>query len=465
MNRRLHSASERERAIGAALGVVVAYCAPHGNAFPQQSIRRHRLPPGAPHSRHPRAGKTGSSQTRTAAAGPAPAALGAPAPTTVTADRLNYLVGETPNYELSNAAPNQPLIWTVKRDGQPPMTFPVEGQNTDAAGHWSGRGDAWLSAQTGFFTVTVRAGNTSARVCFTVIDDFGPPSGKSAADLIGVTHVAGDYRFAGPGSPFGPVPFLVEGAERILNLGARRGFFYLSPQFGIVDYPEDDFGPGNINTLLDLAKSPPYRQLFDHPFEEFVLTTYTFANWNWTLDRAKGLQSVDFSSQAETAEIAALVAHLAATYPDKKFVIKNWEGDWQIQESFDLQGVPTPQRILEFITWMQARQAGVEQGRATAQSADSIQHAIEFNLLGHYLHDSPCVLRDVIRQVKSDIISYSSWETCSHFDTRFMKDAIAFAQRAPGVDGRKLMIAEFGVANDPPDPKLARVLRLFWTLL
>lgn len=389
--------------------------------------------------------------TGAAAIPSAGAAIGAPATALLTSDRVNYLVGERPTYELSNAAPNQPVGWIVKREGRPPMPVSVAGQITDASGHWSGMGDPWTAEQTGFYTITAQAGNATARRCFTVIGDFGPPSGKTAADLIGVTHVAGDYRFAGPGTPFGDVPFLVEGAQRILNLGARRGFFYLSPQFKTTDYPFDDFGPGSIKTLVELAKSPPYRQLFKHPFEEFVLTTYTFANWNWALDRAKGLQTVPFAANAETAEIADLVAHLASEYPDRNFVIKNWEGDWQVQENFDLLGVPSPERIAEFVAWMKARHAGVVQGRANARSADAIQHAIEFNLLGHSVRDSPCVLRDVIRQVESDLISYSSWETCSLFDTRRMKDAIAFAQRSPGVGGRKLMIAEFGVANDPPD--------------
>src|SRR3954469_20738437 len=40
-----------------------------------------------------------------AAVAVAPDALGAPATTTLMSDRVNYLVGERPSYELSNAAP------------------------------------------------------------------------------------------------------------------------------------------------------------------------------------------------------------------------------------------------------------------------------------------------------------------------------------------------------------------------
>jgi hypothetical protein len=304
---------------------------------------------------------------------------------------------------------------------------------------------------TGFYTITAQVADWNGRTCFTVMDTFDPAPGKTPADLIGITHVAGDYRFAGSGTPFGDASFLVEGAEQILNLGARRGFFYLTPQYQTSDYRSDNFGPGPITTLVELASSPPYRKLFEHPFDQFVLTAYTFANWEWVLDRAQGGCSVAFDSEAETAEVADLVVHLTQEYPDKKFIIKNWEGDWQLQEDFDIDDVPTPERIQEFMAWMQARQAGVLQGRA-AVSPDSIQHAIEFNLLSHSVQDTPGVLHDVVRNVDSDLLSYSSWETSNQFDTRRMKDAIAFIQGVPGNRGRKTLIAEFGVSNSPPDP-------------
>jgi len=133
-------------------------------------------------------------------------------------------------------------------------------------------------------------------------------------------------------------------------------------------------------------------------------------------------------------------------------VIKNWEGDWQLQENFDINAVPTPERIREFIDWMQARQAGVTQGRAAGAVADFIQHAIEFNLLSHSVRDSAGVLHDVVRSVPSDLISYSAWETSNQFDTRRMKDAITFIERVPGNQSRKVLIGEFGLFNNPPDP-------------
>ena len=383
---------------------------------------------------------------RTPVAPPAEAAV-----PSLASDRINYLVGEAPSYQIRNAPPDQPIQWIIARDGQPPVPYSDPAQRTDGSGSWSGPGGVWTVELTGFYTITTQVGDWSASTCFTVIDGFPPAPGKSTAELVGITHVAGDYRFAGPGTPFGDAPFLVEGAQHILNLGGRRGFFYLTPQYQTSDYRFDDFGAGPIDNLTDLAKSPPFRKLFEQPFDQFVFTTYTFGNWEWILDRAQGGQSVPFAANAETAEIAELVAYLAEEYPDKEFILKNWEGDWQLQGNYDINGIPTPERIDEFIEWMHARQAGVVQGRQRAGVAGSIQHAIEFNALSKSVRDRPGVLRDVVRQVESDLVSYSSWETSGRFDTRRMKDAIVFIERAPAVEGRKVMIAEFGVPNSPAD--------------
>ena len=40
--------------------------------------------------------------------------------------------------------------------------------------------------------------------------------------MLGVTHVAGLYRFATPQSYLEPESFMVEGAKHVRNLGARR---------------------------------------------------------------------------------------------------------------------------------------------------------------------------------------------------------------------------------------------------
>jgi hypothetical protein len=190
--------------------------------------------------------------------------------------------------------------------------------------------------------------------------------------------------------------------------------------------------------------------LFEQPFEQFVLTTYTFANWEWVVDWAGDGRSVPFRAEAETAEFAELVSYFAREYPGKQFVLKNWEGDWQLQGNFDLDGGVSPERLEDFIEWMRARQAGVVRGRA-GEAQVNVQHALEFNLLQRAVRNEVAVLRDVVPKVDSDLISYSSWETSQSFDTRLMRDAIAFLEAMPANRGREVLIAEFGHVNQPAD--------------
>ena len=144
---------------------------------------------------------------------PSARAVAAQAQPLLSADQINYLVGEAPLYEISEAPPNGAVRWTITRDGQSPVAYADPAQRTDSSGRWSGRGGVWTKELTGFYTITAEVGDWSARTCFTVIEGFGPTPAKTAADLLGVVHVGGDYRFAGPATPFGNAPFLVEGAQ------------------------------------------------------------------------------------------------------------------------------------------------------------------------------------------------------------------------------------------------------------
>ena len=387
----------------------------------------------------------------------APAAAAAP---TFTTDRMNYDASqsEAPVYEINNAPHDQPILWTADWNGKRVSTNQSYGYKTDGLGHWGGEGNPWQPEDAGFWRVQITVPDPSgdaftAVQCFTVINGF-PASGSTAADHLGVTHVGGNYRFAGPGSLLGngAVSSLVEGAQQILNLGARRAFCYLTFQYKDSDYKGDDFGPGPINNLTDLAKTPPFQQLFAQPLDTIVLTVYGFASKAWILDRAQGGQNVNLDPAAETKEIADLVAYLSQTYTGKKFIIKNWEGDWQLLEEYDPNGAVAQSRVDEFVRWMQARQDGVNEGLQNGSAAaDVIRHAIEVNLLDRARRDISSVLRDVAPRVPSGLISYSSWETSNAHDPRRMQDAIAYIQGSPGVGNRDVMIGEYGILNDPMD--------------
>jgi hypothetical protein len=366
------------------------------------------------------------------------------------ADRSCYRIRlhEAPAYSLTHAEPDQPIHWTMIRDGVLVVIDQVFDARTDGEGQWAGLGGAWQGGQEGFWQITARTGERKAQVQLLVTLDEEEVASTSPDEMLGVSHVAGHYRFSTPGSDLQPESFLVEGARHVLNLGARHVFVHLSPQYRL-EYPFDDFGTLEPSSLSELAATRQFQDLFALDFETFVLTTYSFANWDWLAARGQ-FEPVTLDAAGEQAEIAALVRHLLATYPGKNFVIKNWEGDWQLKSSFEMDTEATEGQVAEFVDWLGARQLGVAEGRRSDDAR--ARFAIEFNHVHAAQRGSRCMLTSVIPRVPSDLIAYSSWWTLAQPGdlARRIADDVAFVRHLPGVGGRPLVITEFGfVGKDP----------------
>ena len=87
---------------------------------------------------------------------------------------------------------------------------------------------------------------------------------------LGVAHVAGTYAVRHHENE----SFLQAGALRARELGARTLKLFLTPEFR-TKYPQP--WPDGISSLAQLADSQAFREVFDQPFDTFVLTTYSFA--------------------------------------------------------------------------------------------------------------------------------------------------------------------------------------------
>jgi hypothetical protein len=160
---------------------------------------------------------------------------------------------------------------------------------------------------------------------------------------------------------------------------------------------------------------------------------------------------VPFIAQAERDEVADLVRYLTNQHPGKAFILKNWEGDWQMKLSLDLDTVASEAQVTEFIDWMRARQDGVILGRKSAQ-VHTVRHAIEFNLIHQAQRELPSVLASVIPQVDSDLIAYTAWWTLVRGTdvVRQMHDDITFVRNLPGIGTRPLIVTEFGITYREP---------------
>ncbi len=246
-------------------------------------------------------------------------------------------------------------------------------------------------------------------------------------------------------------PKLIEGAKLIQAIGARNIFIAMSSNLA-GNYPGEDFGPGPILSLKDLAQTPDYGHMFNMPFNTYVIVAYAFSDWD-TL----GAQNL----AAERQEIADLTAHLLKTYngTGKRFILKNWEGDWAMSEyanhgANDPSYIPTPALLQKMKDWLNARHAGVVQGRAAAAQAGPISNvevhdAAEFVFVRHAQQSLPCFLTAVVPNVQSDYVSYSSYESLASPTVSLAQGIasdLAFIKTLTPLNGhqRPLIVSEFG---------------------
>jgi hypothetical protein len=264
---------------------------------------------------------------------------------------------------------------------------------------------------------------------------------KELRDIIGVTHVDGKYYLTNK-------DFLNEGADQILALGSRviKVWFH-DPQRS---YAFNSQWP-QMSSLVEMAQSPYFRQLFDKPFTTYILMCFSMGHddpyWRKGLTREQKLD--------EQRQFYELSKHLLTAYKGtgKTFVLQHWEGDWLIRGNYDRNADPQPEAIAGMIDWLNARQAGVDQAREEVGTGGvRVFHAAEVNrVVASMRENKPNVVNTVLPYTKLDLVSYSAWDAATeHFeDPVFFREALDFiAAHAPDSSAfgdKNVYVGEFGM--------------------
>jgi hypothetical protein len=277
----------------------------------------------------------------------------------------------------------------------------------------------------------------------------------STAFTAGISHIDGKYRFTQNN-------YLLEGAQKISDLGSSSIFIYLTPSFRS-DYPDESstIWPASDPAGVDgLAQTRPYDQVFHLPFKTIVMTTLTFAN----ADRVQGIAQSQDRLNAEENEFYQLTKYLYSRFSGsgKTFVLKNWETDGFAAFLGSTTG-DIPQNVVDdLIAWLSARQRGVTRARNEAHdSSVLVLNGAEVNRVLDYAQNGlRRVINAVVPQVNADMLTYSSYDAMIYgSDAQSVQQSLTQALQtieklAPdplGLGNRRILISEYGLfENEQP---------------
>ena len=309
-----------------------------------------------------------------------------------------------------------------------------------------------LISMVAFIFVTIGCGGAAVQPGSASIVGSGSVSTTFTA---GVSHIDGRYRFTQNN-------YLLEGAQKISDLGSNSIFIYLTPSFR-TDYPDESSTnwPASNPTGVDaLAQTGPFDQVFHMPFKTIVMTTLTFAN----ADRVQGIAQSQDRLNAEENEFYRLTKYLYSRFTGsgKTFVLKNWESDafaaWLGNTTGDI-----PQNVVDDLTaWLSARQRGVTRARNEAHdSSVRVLNGAEVNRVLDYAQNGlKRVINAVVPQVNADMLTYSSYDAMVYGSnpqsvqqslTQALQTIEKLAPDPQGLGNRRILISEYGLfENEQP---------------
>lgn len=221
------------------------------------------------------------------------------------------------------------------------------------------------------------------------------------AQRLGSTHVDPNYVFTERDA-------LNEGAGRLQELGTeviKIWFHYMDEK-----YDQHSDWPSSFETLVDRAEHPYLQELFDRPFETFILVAYSESPGEINHYFRDGVSSAQY--EQEVQEFYNLSKHLLETYrgTDKEFILQHWQGDWAILGNYNDSREPADQAVEGMARWLNARQEGVTKARREVDSDVTVLHAAEINIVVPAMRDDERrVINAVVPETNVDLVSHNSY--------------------------------------------------------
>lgn len=268
-------------------------------------------------------------------------------------------------------------------------------------------------------------------------------------DVIGATHAGGKYCLT-------KQDYLNEGADKLLELGTRVIKLWFSPK-PADSYPFNSQWP-KLGSMVEIAKSKYFRDLFSKPFTTYILVAYNPGkNEHYYL---QGMTRDDIDR--EKRAMHDLTKYLLTEYrgTGKTFVIQNWESDWALTNPESMRE-PGAVAIKGMTEWLNARQDGVTQAREEVDSAKvTVVHAAEVNLVAKAMEGKAFSTNSVIPHTHCDLYSYSAWDTSLGDQTKFRAALEYLKEKAPDsklYGANNIYVGEYGAPENGvggPDAQL-----------
>lgn len=262
----------------------------------------------------------------------------------------------------------------------------------------------------------------------------------------GVTHSDGKYFLTRK-------PFLIEGAEKILDLGARLGKFWFALDASKKFYSFNSHWP-ECQNLVQLAQTDYFQAVWQMPFQTIMLTT--------TSPSEKGWRNPDLGKDYYdriTKDYYDLAAYFYQRFRDRDItvILQNWEGDWMLRgigKQWDPPDSDWRERCDQMKRWIVARQAGVNQARTEfgKNSKCVVALCVEVNRVADAWKGIPTVTRNVLPDVEVDLVSYSAYDGINSGDPilfyNCLKEIQEHIRTGPLFGPRAVAVGEYGIAEN-----------------